>query len=243
MKPIQKESFLSGFVKKDVGIKTLFFTAVLVLLSQESFAQTRHAARSSGARRQDVSARQSRQQSVSPQSERKQYPPGYFFSKKIKVKVNYDEGKIRYRYRNKTLEDPQAAGLTYSFPASSMTMQYSHDAGMLVTLNMGFEPFLVDISTKYSMNTCSFDMILKHELTHVALHRSVMERYVKVVAAAIKVRYLEEWEKGKKLSEVMKSLEETFNAAMERYKEDSEQQNKLLDGKDHYSYQWKQCNG
>lgn len=230
-----------GFLKQRIGIKTLFFAAVFCLFTQDAFAQTRRAVRSSKVRQKNVSAQQSQQQPVNQQGVQQKYPPGYFLSKKIKVKVNYNEGAVHYRYRYKTLKNPEAAGLTFPETDISMSMKYSSDTGMLVTLNMGFKPFLVDISTKYPMNTCGFDMILKHELTHVALYRSVMERYIKVVAAALKVRYLEEWEKGKKLSEVTKSLSETFNASIERYREDVKKQNELLDGDDHYSYQWKQC--
>ena len=162
--------------------------------------------------------------------------------KEPEVVVNYDPGIIQYRYRNGDIKCGDAppdhvAGCTHSQPFYDFDYDDSPQGEDKIVINLGFRPFFVDLSTEYEFGSCRFNIPLKHELTHVALYRSVMEKYVKIIGAGVKQRVIDERQKGNPYikAAIWDSLKSTFKD----FQKDSEKQNALLDK--NYVYQWNQC--
>ena len=157
------------------------------------------------------------------------------------VKIHYDIGKIEYRHQNEKIKcgDSDAAGCTYSLTKCQIDVAKGENGKTVIDMYIGFQPFLIDISTKYQPGTCEFDQIVKHELTHVALHRRTMEKYKKHMAAEILAVVGDD--AGLSLAEIRRRAHAGFFNVWKKYHEEDDRQQGLLDGPDHYAYQWKYC--
>ena len=160
---------------------------------------------------------------------------------KVTVKTHYDPGKIEYRYKYGNLAEvcghPQAAGCTHPIYTGYPVFQIRPDGTVDIDLYFIFKPFLIDVSTQFKPNTCEFDQILKHELTHVALCRKTMEKYKTFIAAEVLTvaqnrRFLP-W------AVFQRAIRQAFDAAFKNFQKELDRQNALLDGPEHYDYQWK----
>lgn len=160
----------------------------------------------------------------------------------VSLVVNYDEGKIRYRHKTPypVPSDKSVAGYTRTQPYGAMRVSGA-GASYKIVLDVGFKPFFVDISSLAAFGSCDFDLILKHELTHVALYRAVMDEYIRVIGASLKRRLESELRKGKEFSQITSLLSRTFNDSFAAFAKDANAQNSLLDK--NYAYQWGQCRG
>lgn len=161
----------------------------------------------------------------------------------VSLTVNYDRGKVRYRHKveNPLPNDPRVAGCTQSQMYGAVEIRGRSDGVYEIVLNVGFKPFFVDISSKAAFGSCDFDLILKHELTHVALHRAVMEQYIRVIGASLKRRLESELRKGKPFQQAAVSVKKSFDDSFAAFVRDANAQNALLDK--NYAYQWGQCRG
>ena len=110
-----------------------------------------------------------------------------------------------------------------------------------IVLNIGFRPFFIELTTKNSFGSCYFDVLLKHELTHVALYRSVMESYIKVIGAGLKQRAIQEQKQGRTAVQVGEAIKASARDSYENYKKDVKAQNDLLDKDGQSAYQYGQC--
>lgn len=110
-----------------------------------------------------------------------------------------------------------------------------------IVLDVGLAEINVIVSSDYPKGTCKFDLVLKHELTHVALARKVVERYAPEIAKAVLV-------KAESLplpidGNGLKVLENTANEYFEKMRIEQKRQDGLLDARGNNVYQWEQCKG
>ena len=106
---------------------------------------------------------------------------------KPKVILNVDMGDIRYFYKKQQdikCNTPTAAGCTHSEMYGNFAVLSGSKGIVGLVVNIGFKDFIVDVASEYPKGSCEFDLILKHELTHVALARAVVERYSAELGAA-----------------------------------------------------------
>ena len=163
------------------------------------------------------------------------------------VKIHYDPGKIEYRYQDENIKcgEQSADGCTHTSWNNSIRIspflygQSEKEVPVVIDLFLGFKPFLIDVSTRHPMKSCRFDQVVKHELTHVALHRRTMEKYKKHMAAEMLAVVGDD--AGLSLAEIKRRAHAGFFNVWKKYHEEDDRQQGLLDGPDHYAYQWKYC--
>lgn len=97
----------------------------------------------------------------------------------------------------------------------------------------------VIILGKYPKGTCFFDKILKHELTHVALGRGIVEKYAPEVAKAVLAK-LDTLPQPLD-SEGEQKIQEEFQRMFDRIVREFNRQDALIDGDANYKYQWDQA--
>ena len=104
-----------------------------------------------------------------------------------------------------------------------------------VFIEGGYPVFLVDIAYEYLPGTPIFNDILKHELTHVAIYRSVAEQYMTSLALEIlaRIRKMPLQSKG----EYLRALQPVVNRYQEMMADDADKRNNLIDGDENYHYQ------
>lgn len=102
-------------------------------------------------------------------------------------------------------------------------------------LKIGLKNIEVELSSELQKGTCLFDVVLKHELTHLALHRNVLKRFAPEIAKAV-LSTAERFQtkQAERISEVLKDY-------TRRMSEEDDKQNALMDTTDSYIYQQKQC--
>ncbi len=106
---------------------------------------------------------------------------------KPKVRLRLNMGSVEYEYVptkvvRQRCETEDAVGCTAKNFSYSMAVLPNGD--LLLEIGL-IRPFLVSVSNDYPKGSCGFDQILKHELTHVATSRSVLEDDAPKVAALI----------------------------------------------------------
>ena len=157
------------------------------------------------------------------------------------VKIHYDIGKIEYRHQDEMIKcgegEAYAGGCTHTnYKQSQIHVEKGEDGKTVIDMHIGFKRFLIDISTKFQPDTCEFDQIVKHELTHVALHRKTLEKYKTAMAAEMLAVIGDDT--GLSISEIANRAKGAFEKVFENYRKEDERQQGLLDGPDHYAYQW-----
>lgn len=163
---------------------------------------------------------------------------------KPKVVLNVNMGNIKYFYKKKRdirCETPEAAGCTHIKMYCGASFIPYADGIRGLTVNLGFEDFTVDVASEYPKGSCEFNLVLKHELTHVAFARAVVERYSAELAAAL----LAEAEAVKtpiSRRDAQKLFDITNEYCIEMNRIQQEQHD-LMDSKGNNSYQWEQCRG
>ncbi|MBO4643608.1 MAG: hypothetical protein J5716_03250 [Alphaproteobacteria bacterium] len=103
-------------------------------------------------------------------------------------------------------------------------------------LKIGIKNIVVELSSELQKGTCLFDVVLKHELTHLALHRNVLKRFAPEIAKAVlsTAESFQTKQAERIISEVLKDY-------TRRMSEEDDRQNALMDTTDSYIYQQKQC--
>ena len=109
-----------------------------------------------------------------------------------------------------------------------------------IQLKIGLKDVEIELSTKYKKETCGFDLVLKHELTHLALHRAVLKRFAPEIAKAV-LSVAEENMSGLSQQAQTDRINNVLNEYMERMKQEAARQDALMDSTESYGYQWKQC--
>lgn len=99
----------------------------------------------------------------------------------------------------------------------------------------------VFLDKKIPKGSCAFDTVLKHELTHIHLGRSTHDKVVKY-AAAEAAAVVDKMQKNQNsCQEIKAALEELSHKYENIAIKEEDKQNALIDGKENYVYQWKQC--
>lgn len=159
------------------------------------------------------------------------------------ISLKTDPGKINYVHQNKTVicNGIPAAGCTSSVIYMEPLRVDLTVRGEIkkIYLTLGIENLVVEVSSEYPKGTCEFDLVLKHELTHVAVARRVLDRYAPEMAKALLV-------KAESLPVPVNQLHynqllaqaQGFFSRMVREKE---RQDDLLDAPGANVYQWSQC--
>lgn len=163
---------------------------------------------------------------------------------KPKVILNVDMGDIRYFYKKQQdikCNTPTAAGCTHSKMYGNFAVLSGSKGIVGLVVNIGFKDFIVDVASEYPKGSCEFDLILKHELTHVALARAVVERYSAELGAAL----LAEADKMKPpvSRRDIRRLSDIANEYLFEMNRIQQEQYDLMDSKGNNSYQWEQCQG
>lgn len=160
------------------------------------------------------------------------------------ISVDVDEGKPVFIHKNKNV--PCAGGVNHSvgctrvfFYAELKGAETTPAGGIKkIRLQIGLRDVEVELSSDLKKKTCLFDAVLKHELTHLALHRRVLKRFAPEAAKAVlSTAENQSPPFHKQFDRISKVLKEYVDRMM---KED-ERQNALLDSADAYRYQQKQC--
>lgn len=96
----------------------------------------------------------------------------------------------------------------------------------------------IRISSEYPKGSCFFDHILKHELTHAALNKKIFQAYAAEIPKAVlaKLDTLSQPLNPDGYREVYASV----NTLMKDMRDEQRKENKLLDGDENYTYQWRQ---
>ncbi len=164
-------------------------------------------------------------------------------SVKPEVILKMDQGNISYIYRNKIVQcgGGTAAGCTNSEIFMEPLLLDFNAQGEIskIHLTLGIENLWVEVSTEYPKGSCQFDVVLKHELTHVAFARSALARYGPAMARAIVLE-------AEKLpvpitQESYNRLVDIANRYFTQMVQEKTRQDDLLDSQGNNSYQWEQC--
>ena len=163
---------------------------------------------------------------------------------KPEISVKIDEGEPSYLFNRKRVpcaHDGHALGCTrVRFYATMAGTEITADGALKkLTLEVGLKNVNIELSSDLKKGTCLFDVVLKHESTHLALHRRVLKRYAPEMAKAV----LSEAEKQSPpmTQKKFNRLSKIMNAYVNRMNEEDDRQNALMDTGDAYSYQQAQC--
>lgn len=163
---------------------------------------------------------------------------------KPEIVVKTDEGTPSYLYKNKKVPCSGAGhvlGCTRAQFYAEIAGSEITPAGALkkLVLSVGLKDVNIELSSELKKGTCLFDVVLKHELTHLALHRQVLKRFAAEMAKAV----LSEAERQqppltrRKFDRLAKVMQSYLN----RMTEEDDRQNALMDTGDAYLYQQSQC--
>lgn len=112
-----------------------------------------------------------------------------------------------------------------------------------VTLTARETEVEIDLNKQYPKGSCLFDLTLKHELTHLSLNRKVLDTVLKNAAAGILTTFQSMQQRGYSCDEITRTVFEQVERCNAEYSRESDRQNALIDGTDHYKYQREQCFG
>ena len=112
------------------------------------------------------------------------------FSPEVELKL--DEGTVVYVQQRP--EVPCAGGTAAGCTDSAIYMdplipELTADGKLKkLKLSFGFERLIVEISSKYPQGTCNYDVVMRHEMRHVAYARGVLKAYAPKLAEALKTK-------------------------------------------------------
>lgn len=110
-----------------------------------------------------------------------------------------------------------------------------------LTVTFDVRGFRIEVVDREKKGTPSFDLVLKHELTHVALWKNVQERYFNATAAEALVRFEQLLnDRTKSCPQIQDEIFDLLSGYMDRMSEEGERQHALLDGEENYAYQSRQ---
>ena len=163
---------------------------------------------------------------------------------KPEISVDIDEGTPVFIHRNKNVSCSGGAGhnvgCTRVFFYAEMRGAEVTPAGGLkkLRLQIGLRNVEVELSSDLKKKTCLFDAVLKHELTHLALHRRILKRFAPETAKAVLVAAEEQKPPFKNQ---FKRVSAVLNEYVDKMMKEDEKQNDLMDSTEAYRYQQKQC--
>lgn len=161
----------------------------------------------------------------------------YAFQPEISVSI--DKGEIRYIHDRKEVfcGGIPAAGCTKTkLYMAAPEFEFFPDGTLRkVYLDFSLRETDVTISSLYPRGSCEFDLVLKHELTHLALARAVLKRYAGEISKALLAKIDEQ-----KTVDVM-ALRKIVDRLFIQMVQEKNKQDALLDAPGAEVYQWSQC--
>ena len=164
---------------------------------------------------------------------------------KPEIAVRTDEGTPEYVYKDKKIE---CSGSAHHAMGCTRVRFYAVISGSELTpegalkkisLQIGLKNVEIELSSELKKGSCLFDAVLKHELTHLALHRRVLNRFVPEIAKAVLITA------QKQRVPLTQARFDRITAVLKEYVnrmiEEDDKQNALMDSKDAYVYQQSQC--
>lgn len=166
-------------------------------------------------------------------------------AEKPKLSVRADEGRPVYIHANKKFDCSgavnHAGGCTrVVFFAEINGLKLTPDGAIgEISLLIGLKNVEVEISSDLRKGSCLFDAVLKHELTHLALHRRVLSRFVPEIAKA--VLSVAESLPVPLTQRHINKINQVLLDFVNRMIAEDEKQNKLMDTQEAYIHLQNQC--
>jgi len=163
---------------------------------------------------------------------------------KPEIVIKIDEGTPKYIYKNKrvqcTLKGHSDGCTRVVFYAQLKSSEITTD-GVLkkLMLQIGLRDVEIEVSSDLQKESCLFNVVLKHELTHLALHRKILKRFAPEIAKAV----LSVAEKMPPPITQMQfdRIAGVLNKYIDRMMREDRKQNALMDSNSAYRYQSEQC--
>lgn len=164
---------------------------------------------------------------------------------KPEMSVEIDPGKPKYIHRNKLF--PCSHGVNHGggctrvyFYAELHGTEMTWDGAFKkIKLRIGLRDVEVELSSDLKKKTCLFDAVLKHELTHLALHRRILKRFAPEIAKAV-LSVAQEQEPPVTQAQFNR-ISNVLSNYVDRMMKEDEKQNALMDTTEAYRYQQEQC--
>ena len=164
---------------------------------------------------------------------------------KPELVVRIDEGQPNYIHKNKKFNCSgsvnHAGGCTrVIFYAALGGLKLTSD-GLIreITLFIGLKDVEVEISSDLKKGSCLFDAVLKHELTHLALHRRILKRFAPEMAKAV-LSVVESMSSPLTQTQVNK-IDQVLQGFVSRMMAEDKKQNDLMDSQEAYRHLQNQC--
>lgn len=171
---------------------------------------------------------------------------GYAAAVKPVVSVKIDEGTPRYIYENKNFECSGAHGENLGCTRVHFYVGYDNvmvaPDGTLAGLELlvGLKNVEVEVSTELKKGSCLFNATLKHELTHLNLHRRVLKYHAPEIAKSV-LAALDKMQPPLTLKRAMSAVDRVTSAGLKRMMADDSQKNALMDTDGAYIHVNRQC--
>lgn len=164
------------------------------------------------------------------------------------ISIKIDEGTPRYVYERERIEcsgnSERTAGCTHTSPYIEYgDIRYTSDGGLAgLELRFGLKDVMIEISTKMKKGTCEFDTVVKHELTHLNLHRRVLKHHAAEIAKSV-LAALERMPPSVALQKEWDVIGKVVKAGFKRMNDDIDRNDALMDSAGAYVHQYDHCYG
>ncbi len=164
---------------------------------------------------------------------------------KPEMTVKIDEGKPVYIHKNRKFD---CSGAVNHGGGCTRVVFYAAIDGIKLTpggavreigLLIGLKDVEVEISSDLKKGSCLFDAVLKHELTHLALHRRILARFAPEIAKAV-LAVAEELPAPLTQAQINK-IDKVLNGFVIRMMAEDKKQNDLMDSQEAYLHLQNQC--
>ncbi|MGN1079386.1 MAG: hypothetical protein ACI4TE_04350 [Alphaproteobacteria bacterium] len=164
---------------------------------------------------------------------------------KPEMAVRIDEGRPVYIHKNRTFD---CSGAVNHGGGCTRVVFYAAINGLKLTtggaireigLVIGLKDVEVEISSDLQKGSCLFDAVLKHELTHLALHRRILTRFAPEIAKAVLA--LSEKLPAPLTQAQINKIDKVLGGFVTRMMAEDKKQNELMDSQDAYLHLQNQC--
>lgn len=163
------------------------------------------------------------------------------------ISIKIDEGTPRYVYEKKHIECVGGAvawGCTHASPYMEYDdIQYAPDGSLSgLELRFGLKDVMIEISTEVEKGSCEFDVTVKHELTHLNLHRRVLKHYAAEIAKSV-LAVLDRMPPYATLEKRWDAIGKVVNADWKRMNDDIDRKSALIDKDGAHDRSFDHCDG
>ncbi len=166
-------------------------------------------------------------------------------TEKPKMAVRIDEGRPVYIHSNKKFD---CSGAVNHGGGCTRVVFFAEINGIKLTpagtvseigLLIGLKNIEVEVSSELQKGSCLFDAVLKHELTHLALHRRILSRFAPEIAKA--VLSVVETLSAPLTQLQLDKINKVLLGFVDRMMAEDKKQNELMDTQDAYIHLQNQC--